>query len=202
VKNLEIEVKFYLTDIDSIRSRILELGAINQGRVFESNIIYEDADNRLIQKKSLLRLRRDSSARLTFKSEPPEKDSRFKIHRELEVEVSDFSVMQMILEALGYHKEQVYEKWRETFILNSTHLCLDTMPYGVFLEIEGEKTAIRSLADQIGLKWENRILMNYLRIFDIIRKEMNLSFSDITFDNFRNIHTDPRCFLYQTEEKG
>ncbi len=201
MENLEIEVKFYLTDIESVRNRITELGAVCQGKVFESNIRYEDADNTLIQKKSLLRLRKDSSVKLTFKSEPPVKDNQFKIHRELEVEVSDFSIMHRMLEALGYHKEQVYEKWRETFILNNTHFCIDNMPYGDFLEIEGEKTAIRDMADKLGLKWEKRILMNYLRIFDIVRQEMNLSFSDITFDNFKNLRVDSSRFLHRIEAK-
>jgi len=201
LEQLEIEVKFYITDIESVRNRITELGAVCQGKVFESNIRYEDADNTLIKKKSLLRLRKDSSAKLTFKSEPPVKDNQFKIHRELEVEVSDFSVMHQILDALGYHKEQVYEKWRETFILNNTHFCIDNMPYGDFLEIEGEKTAIRDMADKISLKWEKRILINYIRIFDIVRQEMNLSFSDITFDNFKNIRVDHSRFLHRIEAK-
>ena len=50
MENLEIEVKFYLSDMDPIRDRIIELGAVSRGRVFETNIRFDDADNHLIEK--------------------------------------------------------------------------------------------------------------------------------------------------------
>lgn len=190
MENLETEVKFYLSDVNPVRRRIMGLGADFKGRVFETNLRFEDADNRLIQKKSLLRLRKDIKTTLTFKSEPPFKDDQFKTLREFEVEVSDFAGMKQILESLGFHEEQVYEKWRETFVLSDTHFCLDTMPYGDFLEIEGPKKDIKELASRIGLKWHQRILLNYLAIFDVIRKQLNLGFSDVTFENFKNIRFD------------
>jgi len=195
MEHLEIEVKFYLSDMDSTRDRILELGAVSMGRVFETNLRFEDADNRLIEKKSLLRLRRDTKTILTFKSEPPFKNDQFKILNELEVEVSDFTTMKHILESLGFREEQVYEKWRETFRLNSTNLCLDTMPYGDFLEIEGQKEDIKELAYRIGLKWQKRILFNYLAIFDVIKQKLNLPFYDVTFSNFINIRFDLAEYL-------
>ena len=195
MENLEIEVKFYLSDMDRIRDRIIEIGAVSRGRVFETNIRFDDSDNSLIQKKSLLRLRQDTKTILTFKSEPPFKDDQFKILRELEVEVSDFTTMKNILESLGFREEQVYEKWRETFILNSANLCLDTMPYGNFLEIEGQKEDIKELVSQIGFKWKKRILLNYLAIFDVIKQKSNLPFYDVTFSNFINIRFDLAKYL-------
>ncbi|MBW2575925.1 MAG: class IV adenylate cyclase [Deltaproteobacteria bacterium] len=195
MENLEIEVKFYLSDMDRIRDRIIEIGAVSRGRVFETNIRFDDSDNSLIQKKSLLRLRQDTKTILTFKSEPPVKDDQFKILRELEVEVSDFTTMKNILESLGFREEQVYEKWRETFILNSANICLDTMPYGNFLEIEGQKEDIKELASQIGFKWKKRILLNYLAIFDVIKQKSNLPFYDVTFSNFINIRFDLAKYL-------
>lgn len=192
---LETEVKFYLPDIEHIRTRIANLGAVFKGRALETNIRFEDAQKTLIQKKSLLRLRKGTKITLTFKSEPPFKDNQFKILEEFEVEVSDFDIMEHILKSLGFKEEQVYEKWRETYVLGDTHLCLDTMPYGNFLEIEGKKESIRQLASQIGLLWEKRILLNYLAIFDILKRQLNLSFYDITFSNFNNIRFDMAQYI-------
>ncbi|MEZ4528224.1 MAG: class IV adenylate cyclase [Desulfobacterales bacterium] len=192
---LEIEVKFYATDRDALRSRILAMGAKSAGRVFEENIRFEDASGTLMQKKALLRLRQDGKARLTFKSSPEEQDSQFKIFEELETEVSDFSAMQRILEALGFHPVQRYEKWRETFVLGNTHLCLDTMPFGDFLEIEGEKSCILDLSGQLGLKWENRILHNYLGIFALLQEKLQLPFSDVTFENFQKTDADMSALI-------
>ena len=190
MKQLETEIKFYLTDLSSIRQRILDLGAESRGRYFESNVRFEAPGQTLKKEKSLLRLRQDQKAKLTYKSTPPESDNQFKIMRELEVEVSDFDTMHLILEALGFHHEQVYEKWRETLVLDQTQFCLDNMPYGDFLEIEGPKQDIKNFATQLGLRWNQRILLNYLHIFEILQKNLNLDFSDVTFDHFKNIEID------------
>jgi adenylate cyclase class 2 len=168
----------------------MELGADVKNRVFETNMRFEDVDESLLRNKSLLRLRRDAKNTLTYKSEPAIKDDQFKTLRELEVQVSDFTTMKLILEHLGFHQAQIYEKWRETFIFNDTILCLDTMPFGDFLEIEGKKEYIKAAASKIGLQWEKRITLNYLAIFDIIRQKLNLPFTDITFDNFKKISID------------
>ena len=195
MKYLETEVKFYLPNIDYIRTRLIDLGAVFKHRTFETNIRFEDPEKSLIKKKSLLRLRKDKKITLTFKSEPPFKDDQFKILKEFEVEVSDFDAMEHILKSLGFKEEQVYEKWREIYVFGDTHLCLDTMPYGDFLEIEGTKESIQQLALKIGLLWEKRILLNYLAIFDIIKRQLNLSFYDVTFGNFNNVQFDMAQYI-------
>jgi adenylate cyclase, class 2 len=187
MKPLEIEIKFYIPDIDSIRDRIRSLGAELKSSGFETNIRFDDDAQRLTQGKKLLRLRQDTRSRLTFKSPPDDADAEFKIFRELEVGVSDFRTMIAILEELGFHPRQVYEKRRETYFFCQTEICLDTLPYGHFLEIEGEKEDIRKAADAIGLNWGKRITANYLSMFASLKKQLNLSFEDVTFENFKGM---------------
>jgi adenylate cyclase class 2 len=79
MQNLEIEVKFYLADIEGMRSKILKLGAKSKGRLFETNILYEDKNNSLIKKKSLLRLRQDEKTIFTLKSRPAVESKDYKI---------------------------------------------------------------------------------------------------------------------------
>ena len=195
MKQLETELKFYFTDLPLIRQRIIDLGAQSRGRFFESNVRFEDPHQTLRKKKSLLRLRRDQKVKLTYKSTPSEENNQFKIMKELEVEVSDFDTMHLILEALGFHHEQVYEKWRETLVLDQTQFCLDSMPYGNFLEIEGQKQNIKNFAAQLGLQWDQRILLSYLHIFEILKNKLNLNFSDVTFDNFKYVEVDMIDYL-------
>ncbi|MBW2192187.1 MAG: class IV adenylate cyclase [Deltaproteobacteria bacterium] len=195
MEKIEIEVKFYLSDPVTIRNRIIDLCAQSMGRVFETNIRFEDAGKTLIQNRSLLRLRWDTRATLTFKSEPSVKDNQFKTLRELEVEVGDFSTIRRILSNLGFHEEQTYEKWREMLVFDGTKFCMDSLPFGDFLEIEGEAEDIRHLSSVIDLKWEKRILLNYLEMFDIIKQKMDLPFSDVTFSNFKNFRIDLAAYL-------
>ncbi len=192
---VEIEVKFHVPEADSMRELILGTNATSCGRVFETNIRFEDGAKSLKAQDMLLRLRRNDQVTLTFKSAPAQPDKDFKINREFEVKVDDFGVCRAILEGLGFRAEQIYEKWRETFALKDTKLLIDTTPYGVLLEIEGQKGDIRNIAERLGLKWEQRILLNYLEIFEIVRREEDLPFNDMTFDNFKLRPADIRKYL-------
>ena len=185
-QHLEIEVKFFLNDVKTISNKITALGGESKGRAFETNIRYEDNRHSLKTKRTLLRLRKDNQVRLTVKQELDQQSHEFKILRELEVGVSDFMTMDNILAALGFHQEQIYEKWRETIEINNVSLCLDTLPFGNFLEIEGSQAEIRTSVDVLGLDWDQRILSNYLEIFSFLKKEANLGFDDVTFKNFEN----------------
>ena len=196
---LEIEVKFYLVDINSMQVALAQLGAKSTGRVFEQNIRYEDDGHNLIKKGSLLRLRQDKKALLTFKSKPPKASRELKIFHELEVEVSDFKTMNQILTNAGLKPVQRYEKWRETMMLGQTAFFLDTMPYGAFLEIEGQEADIRHFAAKLNLEWRRRIIFNYLEIFEKLREKRNLTFTDLTFDNFETVDADVTPILAELE---
>jgi len=184
---LEIEVKFPVADAPALREKITASGAVSTGRHFEVNVLFDDAAGSLRRADCLLRLRQDARTTLTFKSTSEERDRQFKIHREREVRVSDFDSMEQILSSLGFHRRQVYEKWRETFRLDETVLCLDQMPFGDYLEIEGPKAAIRRVASNLGLNWNRRIIRNYLEMFSLLRDHLQLPFTDITFQNFENV---------------
>lgn len=189
MEHLEIELKFYISNPSGLRGRLQDLGgACIVERTFEQNMRYETSDGRLLKNNCLLRLRKDRGTTLTFKSPPPATDDRFKIHRELEVRVSDFEAMEAILNALGYTRCQTYEKWRETWQLDDATLCMDTMPFGRFLEIEGSPETIMRIVHALGLCWEQRILSSYLGIFEILRKKEGLDFGDVTFDNFNTVN--------------
>jgi adenylate cyclase class 2 len=181
---VETEVKFHVTDPSAIRMRLTALGARSLGRSHERNICFEDEGRNLIRRKCLLRLRQDRKTTLAFKSVPSDADPSFKQLVEMETEVADFEAMRRILAALGYHPEQTYEKWRESLVLEQTTFCLDALPFGDFLEIEGPKDTIIDVAGRLSLDWRKRIVLNYLEIFDLIRTRHNLPFRDVTFDNF------------------
>lgn len=189
--HLEIEVKFHITDLPERRHHILDKGAESAGREFEANIRFDDRLNSLFAAGALLRLRKTSAQNvLTHKSIPANADRRFKVFNELEITVSNFAVTKQILESLGFLPKQVYEKWRETIAFNNTVLCLDEMPFGDFLEIEGNPADIRSAAAQLGLDWKRRILMNYLEIFSRLKNALQLPFDDVTFENFKTHQVD------------
>ncbi len=183
--HIEIEVKFHLTDRFGLRARLIAQGATSQGETFETNRRYDDRRGSLLAGQCLLRLRQDQRARLTFKRPRPEGQGEYKVYDEFEVIVEDFERMHRILGAIGFECVQVYEKRRETFRLPNALICIDQLPFGDFVEIEGTPAAIRSAAAQLQLPWERRILTNYLHIFETLRQRLDLRFHDLTFANFR-----------------
>lgn len=195
MKDIEIEVKFHLPEVAAIRQSIFSLGGQSTGRVFESNYRFDTPDQELKGQAALLRLRQDSRCTLTYKAALKTEDKEFKARREWEVEVSNFDTMNQILEALGFKRTQIYEKYRESFVLGDSILCIDNMPFGDFLEIEGSRNGIRHLAQQLGMVWSRRILTNYIGIHNLLRHEEGLAFDDITFENFRNIAIEWKRYL-------
>lgn len=195
----EVEAKFFVADLAQLRETLLTLGAEQKKeRVFEKNIRFETKGNGLFANRQLLRLRQDAEVRLTFKGEPKEQiDTEVKVREEIEVSVSDFGAMQAILERVGFHPEQVYEKYRETFTLNGLEVVLDELPYGDFVELEGVEEMIKKTAVSLSLPWSQRINTNYLGLMAVLKAHHNLSFDDLTFENFVGIEATVADILTQ-----
>lgn len=188
--HLETEVKFVLNDLATFRKTLTEYGAVSQGEVFEKNLRLDNCQRSVTSNGALLRLRRDNRNILTFKAKPAEEDRDVKAFNETEVEVSDFDSMRLILEGIGFECFQIYEKYRETLHKDDILFCIDRMPFGVFLEIEGPKPRIIETAANLKFDWTKRILVSYGEIFETITKEYSLLFTDITFENFSGTDID------------
>jgi adenylate cyclase class 2 len=184
----EIEVKFYIRDLQGIEARLRELGArLVQARILETNIRFDLPDARLRSEGRVLRLRQDTAARLTYKG-AGKKEQGILNREEIEFVVDDYEKAKRFLEALGYQKSVYYEKYRTTYELNNVQIMLDELPYGDFLEIEGENdTFIHALADQLNLNWEAAVGTSYIVLFEHLCKTMKLSGEDLSFANFAKI---------------
>ncbi len=188
-KNLEVEVKFLVDDLAIWRERLLGMGAVlHKARVYERNVRLDTADQALLKKWQLLRVRQDTAVRVTFKA-PTVADvkSEAKVREELEMEVGDFDTAVLIFQRLGFAPVQVYEKYRETFQLGDVEVVLDEMPYGNFLELEGSESGIKTAVAHLGLDWDERHTTNYLAIMAQLKARYNLLFDDITFTNFADL---------------
>src|SRR5688572_9897750 len=115
---LETEAKFYVRDLDRIKSRLEELEArLVQERILERNIRFDLPGAPLRAEGRVLRLRRDTSTKFTYKSAST-KEQGVLSREEIEFEVEDFEKAKRFLEALGYEKLVYYEKYRATYALH------------------------------------------------------------------------------------
>lgn len=185
----EHEIKLYVRDLAAVERRLMAAGAaLTAPRVLEVNSRYENADGTLTASSKVLRLRRDARIRLTYKDEhgiplPGGGRTRF----EAEVEVSDFDAMAAILDKLGFRPYMTYEKYRTTYTLDETEIVLDEMPYGTFVEIEGEPDAISAAVTRLELADAPPIPMGYAVLFERIKAALGLDFPDLTFANFASV---------------
>jgi adenylate cyclase class 2 len=153
---IEIEKKYRLRpeQVAPLRVRVREAGGEGSGAAeFEENVIYTGPG--LDPGRRVLRLRRfaDAGGRALFTFKERElSGSPVKRQREEETEVADAGALASILEALGYRPALVYEKRRETWRLAGAEVVIDELPFGLFVEIEGEEEDILNAEKLLGLE--------------------------------------------------
>jgi adenylate cyclase class 2 len=185
----EIEAKFHVQNLRKIELRLLELKAqLIQPRVHELNLRFDRPDGELRNSFRVLRLRQDDIARFTFKGPSVEETGGILSRQEIEFEVGDFNSAKQFLEAIGFQVVVFYEKFRATYELNDTHIMLDELPYGSFIEIEGENVEmIHSIADALGLNWETMVKAGYHALFERVAGKYGLDISKLSFENLKDV---------------
>jgi adenylate cyclase class 2 len=190
----ETEVKLYVPYLEAVQARLETIGAeLTAPRVYERNVRYDNAERTMTPAGIVLRLRQDTRARLTYKADGTEQNgivSRF----EAEVEVSDFDTMETILGRLGYTPYMIYEKYRTTYELDGAEIVLDEMPYGNFVEIEGDEGTIEKVINRLGLHKATRYDGSYAVLFERVRQALGLTFTDLTFANFKGVDVPESAF--------
>ncbi|MGM0423734.1 MAG: class IV adenylate cyclase [Thermodesulfobacteriota bacterium] len=149
---LEVELKFQVQDFQRIRDKLQKAKASYLDRYFEQNLVLDTGSKELRQKDMLLRLRKSRRSVLCLKRRPRSWEpwqEGFKVYQEHETELQDPEQMQAILENLGYTPAFRYEKVREKWSLEDCLVCLDLLPFGHFVELEGER--IRECCRLLGL---------------------------------------------------
>lgn len=187
----EIEVKFYVQDLDKLKTQLEKLGAtLSQERVLEMNLRFDLPGEILRSQGRVLRLRQDTVTRLTYKGTSKEEDGILS-REEIEFTIEDFEKARRIFEALGYQALIYYEKYRTIYDWNETHVMLDELPYGNFVEIEGENArSIHGVANQLNLNWKTAVGTSYFVLFERVCDALDLPFREVSFTNFAGIRVD------------
>ena len=72
--------------------------------------------------------------------------------------------------------------------MGEVEVVLDEVPYGNFVEIEGPSIeSIQKASNLLHFQWELRLSSTYLTIFEQLKKDLRLPFSDATFDAFAQV---------------
>ncbi len=187
----ENEVKFLVTRLGEVKRRLLSQQArLIQARTLERNLRFDTPEGTFQKEGRVLRLRRDSATRLTYKG-PGRREAGALTRREIEFTVGEFDAARDMLLALGYGIAFVYEKFRTTYSMGDVEVMLDELPYGDFVEIEGGLTALHPAAEALGLDWTKGVVASYHDLFERLHSTRALGFGDLTFANFAGISLAP-----------
>jgi adenylate cyclase, class 2 len=140
--SIETEKKYRLTkeQYEEVLQSLKELNGEFIREEFEVNLLY--GGGILEDEKALLRVRRIGDKTILTYKKQIHNDLAIKQHIEHETEVANFEAIENIIKALGFQLGMVYEKRRQTWHLQNVEVCLDELPFGLFMEIEGKISEI------------------------------------------------------------
>ena len=147
----EVELKYPVKDFSLIRKNLRQAGALLICKATEEkNTVYDLPDGSLKGSGTLLRLR-DFGGDIILTVKEPGQPGAMKIRKEHETSLSiSFSQAEKMLYALGYAPVFQYAKTREIWSLGEdTHICLDSLFFGKYVEIESDSQSKVSSASRI-----------------------------------------------------
>lgn len=160
-ERVEVEIKARVEDLDTIRTRLLELGAKAMRTTRQRDQYLAHPSRSFEETDEALRVRvEDEQAFLTYKG--PKLDASTKTRRELEVTIEDADTVLAVFEALGFTPVPLVEKEREAFTWEDVIVTLDEVDgVGSFVEVEHTapvdgvdvaREQVLSLASKLGLE--------------------------------------------------
>ena len=165
--SVEVEVKIAVPDLQAVAARLSELGfETTSERQFESNTIWDTADQSLRRSGEIVRLREYGPARIvTYKG--PAQPGKHKRREELESDVTSLIALERIFTRLGLVPSFRYEKYRTEYRQKDSPgvVTLDETPIGNFIELEGEPQWIDRTAGELGLPESEYLTGSYATLY-------------------------------------
>ncbi len=180
----EIEIKFRVAELESLVSRLRQLGLKQvTPRTHEMNTLFDLPGRPLRTRGDLLRLRKYGETWvLTHKARSEEKSGPHKTRIETETQVESGEKMEAILRALQFEPCFRYEKFRAEWKGEQGHVVLDETPIGNFAEIEGPPDWIDSMARELGVALQDYITETYAGLFLAWKRQTGSPRKEMTFE--------------------
>lgn len=177
---IEKEIKVEVENPQQFLSLLIAKKAKKKGEGFQRTIRMDTPDHDLEKQGTFLRVRTGGKNIVTLKKKIKTDGDVFE-RRELETEVKDPEMLADIFANLGFTKRYIMEKYRIDYEYKNTKISLDELPFGVFVEIEGEPADIKNVANELSLDLLNKIVVTYWDLFEKYKKKTNLKGENIVF---------------------
>jgi len=168
--NKEIEAKFINIDIEQMRSRLLECGAVCEKPMrLMKRVVYHQANDH----DAFIRVR-DEGDKITMTYKRFLDSTAIDGVVEVETTVGDFDDAATILDQTGLYREAYQETRRETWQLDGVEIMIDEWPWiEPFVEIEGEsEEAVRTVSEKLGFDWSKAVFGGVASVYTKKYKNM------------------------------
>ncbi len=181
----EIEAKFLDINPSELRSKLREVGAIQEypERLMKRKT-FDDHDGKLRKIGGWVRLR-DEGDKITL-SYKQLNDRTLHGTKEITVTVDNFDVVSSLLRIINFKQKAYQETKREKWLLNGSEITIDTWPWiPTFVEIESpNEQTIKDIAVKLGYDWKDALHGSvetaYQKYYDVTEDEID-GWETITF---------------------
>ncbi|MEO6761785.1 MAG: CYTH domain-containing protein [Candidatus Saccharimonadales bacterium] len=176
--NQEIEATFLNMDYDTVRQRLMQVGAKCEKPQHDMfRVVYDYPDLRLDKIAAWVRVRREGDKiTMTFKHRQAETIEGMK---EVELVVSSYDDACAFLEAIGLVEKARQETRREVWRLDECEIMLDEWPWiPPYIEVEGpSEIAVKAASKKLGFDYGAALFDSadgvYQEYFDVTRTEIS-----------------------------
>ncbi len=170
----EIEAKFVNINIDDIRSRLTELGAILIQPMRDMQRVTIDTPD-LKKKDAFVRIRNEGDkTTITYKQFNSLSIDGVK---EIEITVDDFDTAVALFKEAGLAYGSLQESRRETWKLGEVEIVIDEWPWlNPYIEIEAPSEAlVISTSEKLGFNWDDAIFGDVMAAYRVQYPHLGLN---------------------------
>ena len=177
---IEREVKLSFPSATEARTALLAAGAsASQPRRLQDDALYDTSEESLRKKGCIVRIRiehwPDGRETTTLTLKGPVQPGPMKIREEHETRVEKGDALAQVVDVLGLRPWFRYQKYREEFSAPDLIVAVDETPVGVFVELEGSESSIRTMTTALGRSSNDFILDSYYRLFHKHREQFGIN---------------------------
>lgn len=178
------QIKYELQDFNKFLKELRAKSAIFIGGNFELTVRYDYEDLSLSNNGIFIRTKTGFENVLTIKEKIDLSQSDYFQRKKREIEIESPEELKYIFEKIGLTNQLVMEKYRQLWKIDDIYICIDELPFGIYMEIKGGSKQINKILKKFGLKKSQVINETYWDIFKkkIDNEEVEYS-KDIKFDS-------------------
>lgn len=154
--------------------------------VFQRTVRMDTLEEDFEKKGIFIRTREEDLENIvTLKQKIENSDKDVFSRKEYETTIGDAQIIREIFEILGLKKSWIMEKYRIQGKYKNVTITLDELPFGLFMEIEGDTDNILKTCEELELNINKKFVVSYWDLWDIYKKEHNINAkkTNIIFSN-------------------